>query len=157
MKYLIIILLIFNHFAKGNTGAVVSTEKSKSEWKLAKNQNNIKVYTRQPEGSNIKEFKATTTVSSTIKKIESILDNAEAYPSWIANIESVKVLKRINKNDLYIYYQTKVPWPITSRDMVLKSMKSINSKGVLSYNSFGYPDYLEKDKDYIRIRNAKGK
>lgn len=35
-----------------------------AEWKLAKDNNSVKVFTRQSEGSKIKEFKAIITVTS---------------------------------------------------------------------------------------------
>jgi len=157
MKYIFILLLTFNFLINGNANILVDNGNTHSEWKLAKNQKNIKVFIRQSENSNIKEFKATTTVVANIKTLESILDNVSEYPNWIANIESVKVLKQVNKNDKYIYYITKVPWPISSRDMILKSIKSTNNNGVLSYNLSGYPEYIDKHKDYIRIIDALGK
>lgn len=127
-----------------------------TEWKLEKTGNDIKVYTRKSEGSNIKEFKAVTTVTANMELLEKLIENVSDYPNWQTNIATAKTLKQVNKTEQYIYYTTDIPWPITDRDIVIYSEKTVSADGIITYNLVSKPDYLEKKDDFLRIKNAKG-
>ena len=127
-----------------------------TEWKLEKTGNDIKVYTRQSEGSKIKEFKAVTTVTTNMKSLESIIENVSDYPNWQTNIATAKILKQENKTEQYIYYTTDLPWPMTDRDIVIFSEKTTNVDGTVRYNLLSKPDYIPSKDDFLRIKNAKG-
>lgn len=144
-----------------STAFITVTNKNRltdvTQWKLEKTGENIKVYTRKSEGSNIKEFKAVTTVTANMELLEKLIENVSDYPNWQTNIASAKMLKQINKTEQYIYYTTDVPWPITDRDIVIYSEKTVSADGSITYNLVSKPDYLEKKDDFLRIKNAKGK
>jgi hypothetical protein len=127
-----------------------------TEWKLEKTGNDIKVYTRQSEGSSIKEFKAVTTVTANMKSLESLIENVSDYPNWQTNIATAKILKQVNKTEQYIYYTTDLPWPMTDRDVVIFSEKTVEVDGTVRYNILSKPDYITGTDDFLRIKNAKG-
>ena len=145
----IISLLVISAFTPA--GRLTTTE-----WKLAKDKDNIKVFTRQSEGSKIKEFKTIITVTATMQALVNLIENANSYPNWQANIGTAKILKQANEATQYIYYTTDVPWPVTNRDAVLCSEKVTGTNGTIIYNLLSKPDYVEEKKDFIRIKNAKG-
>jgi hypothetical protein len=149
-----IVLAVILAFAPATNKASLTSPST--EWKLSKNSNNVKVFTRQPEGSKIKEFKAVITVTSSLQSLENLIENASAYPKWQSNIASAKIVKQISKTEQYIYYTTDVPWPITDRDAVVYSEKVKSADGTITYNLMSKPDYVEEKKDFIRIKNAKG-
>lgn len=127
-----------------------------NDWAIAKEGNGVKVYTRKATGSDIMEFKSITTVKADMKSLEAIMDNVVGYKNWQANIETIKILKLMNANEKYVYYTTDVPWPITSRDMVLNIKKTISTNGVVLYSVSCFPNYIEEKEDYIRMKDAKG-
>lgn len=126
------------------------------KWELAKNGDNVTVYTRQYAGAEIKEFKAITTVTAKMSSLTALIENINDYPSWQANIASAKLLKQVNQNEQYIYYTTDVPWPVTDRDIVIHSKKSVSSKGVVTYTLKSSPNYIKEKEEFLRIRDAKG-
>ena len=151
MKVLIIIiLLIFSHQNKENA-------LDNSIWELAKNKNEIKIYTRQAEGSAIQEFKAITNITAKMKSLESLIDKVSEYPDWQVNVASAKILKQVNLNEQSIYYTSDIPWPFMDRDIVVNTHKTINKKGIVTYSISSSPDYIKEKEDFVRIRNAKGK
>lgn len=152
--FIILALAVIMAFAPVSNKTLLTSPAT--EWKLSKNNNDVKVFTPQAEGSKIKEFKAIITVTSAINTVEKLIENADGYPNWQANIATAKILKQINETTQYIYYTTDVPWPVTNRDAVIYSEKMTNTNGTITYNLLSKPDYMEEKKDFIRIKNAKG-
>ena len=74
-------------------------------WKLEKNKNEIKVWTRKPVNSSLKEFKSITSVNSALDKVVSYFRNYKSFDKWMYRVipGSVKQLKLNNENDFYIF------------------------------------------------------
>ena len=89
-----------------------------TEWKLEKNENGIKVYTRKTDEFPIKEFKAIVTLNTDLNTLIKILDNVEDYPNWMKDCTYAKTIKQVNENERYDYATAHVPWPLTDRDMI---------------------------------------
>lgn len=128
-----------------------------TDWELVKSQDGIKVYTRLSEGSDVKEYRAVTTVSCEMKTLESLIENVEDYPNWQENIATSSLLKRVNPNEKYVRYTTDLAWPISDRDAVVHSIKSVNRKGQIVFNMRGAPNYVKSTNSYIRVKNIIGK
>ena len=128
-----------------------------SNWELAKNESGIKVFTREKEGSGIKEFKTVATVKIEMSVLENILDDINNYASWQDNVASAKILKKISSSENYYYTTTDVPWPIGDRDIILHSVKTTANKSTITYSLTSTPSYIPIKDDYTRINNAAGK
>lgn len=89
--------------------------------------------------------------------IESLIDNADSYYLWQKNIATSKTLKQLNETESYIRYTTDLPWPITDREAVVHTVKTINSEGTVLFNITGATTYLPKNTDFIRIERIIGK
>jgi ribosome-associated toxin RatA of RatAB toxin-antitoxin module len=139
-----------------NTIISDSTYCQTNKWKLEKNKSGIQVYTRKTEGSSIKEFKARTIIKTKMSAMVKLIEDAEKYPDWQANITTAKTLKIVNSTTKYIHYSTDVPWPIDDRDIVVKCTKSVSDKGKTTFTLVSTPTYMKKVKGYIRIEKAKG-
>ena len=135
---------------------VCSSFIAESKWEIAKNKDGIKVYTRKAEGSNIKEFKAISYVTTDMHLLVDLIENVENYPSWQANISTSKILKKVNKLEKYFSSSTDMPWPITDRDMVMYSKKLI-TEDIITFNIEGMPQYIDEKEGYLRLPEIKGK
>ena len=60
-------------------------------------ENEISVFTRTPEGTKIKEFKAICTIDASASKILSEIKDVENHQNWIKDIINPKLLKLIQK------------------------------------------------------------
>ncbi len=128
-----------------------------AQWKLAKNSDGIKVYTREFPNSDIKEFKAVTIVKTPIKNIEKLLDNTEELPEWMENVITAKTLKEINPQEKYVYFAIEFPWPFSDRDMVMKETKTLKSDGSILYATRSAYDYAPEKEDFVRMKIAQGR
>lgn len=128
---------------------------SQNEWKLKKNQNNIKIYTRSVENINFDEYKASITLETSINAVLTELLDA---PNYTDNHETgiSYYVKSISDNQHVFYAHKKLPWPIKDRDVItlLTVEKLSNKKIKLSLESL--PEALpEKDKT-IRVKTLMG-
>jgi hypothetical protein len=155
MKYFIFSFLLLGINFRGlDTNVAINSilkTDTVSKWKLAKNKDGVKVYTRSTEGIAVKEFRAQTSVLCKIKELESLLMEAENYPAWQANISTAKILKQVNNTEQYIYYTSHLPWPVSDRDVVVNSIMSKSKEGVVTVNITGTPNYIDRKDDFLRI------
>lgn len=127
-----------------------------TEWELEKSGSGIEVYTRDFEGSDIKEFKAITFTTLSMSTLEGLIEDVDNYKSWQENVTTSKLVKQINPTDMYIHYTTALPWPVSDRDVTLISKKSIAKNGTVTYAMKATPDYFPEKEDFIRIKIATG-
>ena len=126
------------------------------EWSLEKEGDGIEVYTRAVEGSDIKEFKAIAFTNKSMSSLERLIEDADNYHTWQVNVTTSKLLKKVNDSELYIYYTTDIPWPLSDRDVLIYSKKAISDNGTVTYAMKGIPEYFKESDDYTRIKVVKG-
>jgi len=133
----------------------IVNENQEAEWELKKEEDGIRVYTREVEGSNIREFKASSHISASQETIYNILLDIPNYPKWIEDVEEASILSKA-ENERDFHYQLSLPWPMKDRDIAM-SMKiyyqddqSILLK--LTSNSLLVPE----NDDFIRMYNVVG-
>jgi uncharacterized membrane protein len=126
-------------------------------WRLEKDKNGVKVYTRPVEGMTIKEFKAVVIINAPVSKLLSMVMDVVAYPKWVANVKSVKILKETGNDEVIYYTEIQVPWPLSNRDNIIRS-KIVNDSatGIVKVIMTGKPDYLPEYSGIVRIPNAGG-
>ena len=129
---------------------------AEEDWTLEKNENGIKVYTRATEGTDIKEFKAITTVSASVAVLDKVISDFEGYPDWQENVTTARVLKKISESTHIMHYSMDLPWPADDRDIVLKNTRVKLKNGGLKYTLECMPDYIDPILDYVRIKKAFG-
>ena len=119
------------------------------EWKLEKNNNDIKVYTRKINGSSYKEFRAEMIVKSTLAGVIKIIDDISSYPKWMYNCVEAKVLKKISSTEGYAYTVVKAPWPVSDRDDITHYIRTQDPK------TKEVTIKLSGDKNYLPLKDGK--
>ena len=152
-SYLIIIVITFLSLINKCYSQDIANE----GWEFSKEENGIKIFTRQDTTSEILEIKAVTSVSASINDILCIITNVELHPIWMSNICASRILDNINENEKIVYHELDVPWPFENRDFVmhykLNNNPSTNSVSILLSN---HPDYIEERPCIVRIKDARG-
>ena len=126
---------------------------SKEKWELIKNSNNIKIFTRKIDNSDIKEVKAIIHVDASLSTIVSVLKDVKGYKDWVYECEDSKILKEINKFEDYYYTKTDAPWPVGDRDAVVHNKISQNKKTkVITSISQSINGIKEKIPGLVRVK-----
>lgn len=133
---------------------VMSKERAGAPWELVKTNKryDIKIYTRRVDGYAIKEFKAVTTVKSSLSAFAALFEDTERMPAWVYRVHKSFVVKRISETEAIAYTALTAPWPIKDRDAIVYSWSRQNPKTLeLVFSAVAKPDFLPQKEGYVRI------
>ncbi len=103
----------------------VGAAENDSEWKEEANKDGLIIQSRKREGSALKEFRGIGTIEAAPATVFAVLDDAEAYPSFMPYTSECRVLKRA-KDFMIAYQRLDVPL-MSDRDYTLRSEHSKTS------------------------------
>jgi hypothetical protein len=105
-----------------------------ADWNVAKQSNGITIYSRPHPGSHLKEFKAVGEIDAPTKTVYHVIDDVEAYSSFMPYTAECRVLQR-NHNSI-LTYQRVSPKIVSDRDYTLRiEKKSWPAENGLAYLS----------------------
>lgn len=132
--------------------------KKNEKWKLVKNKNGVKAYTREVENSDIKQVKVITVIKSTLTAPVAIVRDVKSHTKWIYRCKTAKILKTVAENDHYYYNESIAPWPVKNRDIITHAVITQNKKTkIITISSTGMPDFIKKSDGIVRIQKLKAK
>ena len=120
-------------------------------WELIKVNGPLRIYTRTSEGSDIKEIRMTTTMNAPINDFIDALNDADSYKEWVYKCESSKLVKKVSDSELYYQIETDFPFPLSDRDLVVRTVQKFDDSGIFYSNSVACPDKQPKVKGVVRI------
>src|SRR5438046_1499812 len=92
-----------------------------TDWKAVKQSNGLAIYSRPHGGSNLKEFKAVGEIDATAETVHKVIDDVEAYTSFMPYTAECRVIER--KGDSILTYQRVSPKIVSDRDYTLRIQK----------------------------------
>ena len=145
MNYWILLTFFFIHHAGF----------AQQHWKLKKDANDIKIFTRATTDSNINEFKAETII---LASLDDVLNELLSAPPYFDGCEAgISYYVESNGDDKHIFYAKKdLPWPLKDRDIVTQlTVKKIN-RSTVKLCLEGLPNELPLQEKTIRIKKLMG-
>ena len=126
-----------------------------TNWKLKKEENNIKVFLRKTLNER-QEYLAETIIYKDMNSIfEEIIDYNNSY-KWMYKLESSKILDKKNDSLFYVHFTMEMSWPLKKRDLV-SDVKIKKNKDIISISLESTPDYIKFSDNFIRIEDSKSK
>lgn len=145
MKQLVLIsFILFSNLAQGQ-----------SSWQLEKDENQIKVYTREIPGSSFKEYKAVGILSGKIENVISLLQNPDNYINWIPDCKNAHLIQK-NENSHIHYIENEAPWPVDNRDLIMKYEYIKKNEHSYYIKVSTLPNFEPRKKDIVRIEQISG-
>lgn len=129
----------------------VSIVYAQDTWKLEKDKQGIKVFTRKATKSNIKDSKTELIVKGTPDEVIKEFRNVSNHKMWMHRIGTSELVKKINDNEFYAYYVAKAPWPVTDRDVVAHYNIKKESNGNYVINCVGKPNEIPVKEGRVRV------
>ncbi len=125
-------------------------------WKLERNDERMKLWTRPVPGSDVREVRAVARITGTIKEALDILFDRCNHPKYFKYIEHSEVLKKTKDCDWS--YNVVSPPLATDRDYLVESCVENKSDGsvVLWWKPFTDPRYPEGKDGNVRVKINKG-
>lgn len=125
------------------------------DWKLAKDQDGVQVYLKQVPGSNYKSFRGITLVKADVATLGHLQENLRVSCAWLYACAQMRLLK-YSDEAIWVYLDTKLPWPAAPRDLVLKVSTEQTADGSMIRHLQAAPDYIPPVQDRIRVPNVSG-
>ncbi|MBK9192572.1 MAG: hypothetical protein IPM77_14320 [Crocinitomicaceae bacterium] len=128
-----------------------------SDWVPAKDEDGIKVYTRQVDGWDVHEFKVICVMNVKRYIIYETLIDVVKYPQWYPDIVESELCKKISETEFYCYSKMDIPWPSDDRDGECHIKVTHNKEEkVTLINMTVVEKYKSKADGYVRMTRGKG-
>jgi len=127
-------------------------------WRLDKDANGIKVYTRNIANSQLREFKGEVELATKSERVISVLKDATSFKKWMPDVV-VSTLLSLSKNEQLHYLENATPWPVSNRDGVYQFTYShADDAGVEAtiVRVKAVPDYKPEREGKVRIPKSDG-
>lgn len=127
-------------------------------WKLAAEDDGIKVYGREREGSEVREMRAIGLIDATPQEVWKVLRDLEAYTKTMPYTEEAKVLKKSEGDKETLFYSCLNTPLVSRRDYIIKLVDESDwkeGKGFLkvTWTAVNDQDALKPVKeDIVRVR-----
>ena len=95
-------------------------------WDEVSDEDGIKVWRRDIEGSPVVAFRGETIINASLAKVASVLDDTSRKHEWVANLLESKDLTIFSPTDRVEYNRTEAPWPIKDRDFVFRATVEVD-------------------------------
>ncbi|MCF5585387.1 hypothetical protein GIV65_21330 [Pseudomonas syringae] len=125
------------------------------DWKVAKDEDGIKVSLSDVPGSDYKAYRGVAVINASVGKLRALQEDVAGACAWIHECKLQKVLKH-EGDKTWTYSQFNTPWPVTPRDSVLLITTQEGADGSITRNLEGQPKYLPEEKGFVRVAEVKG-
>ncbi|WP_420571075.1 START domain-containing protein [Kordia sp.] len=129
---------------------------AQKEWKLKKDKNDIKIYTKSIDSSKIKAYKVEMTVKSVIDSVRNIIVDGDQLHVWNYKAIDSKLLDNPTEGEYLIWMALDLPWPLRNRDVVISLKVRRITKDALRIDIMAASDKYEEKEDYLRITYFEG-
>ncbi|MBT8310403.1 MAG: lipid-binding protein [Flavobacteriaceae bacterium] len=129
---------------------------AQENWRLKKDRNGVKIYSRDYPNSKFKEYKAIMVVKTSLQEVKAIVLDADNLKNWNYKTSKSKLVKKIDENKFIFYLFNDMPWPVLNRDHVSDVAVTYPNDKSIRINISPNNDILPENKGTVRITNFKG-
>ncbi len=100
-------------------GAAIAEDKP--AWEQLSDEDGIKVWRREVEGSPVVAVKGEATFATSIAKLAGVLKDTSREKEWVCSLGEARVLKVVSPTVWIEYNRLEAPWPVSDRDFVIRT------------------------------------
>lgn len=149
MKTITVILLLFT------MTIAAGYSQSGKPWKFMREEDGIRVYTRNRDDMPLKSVKVVTEVQARLSSLVALMKDSENHCNWVFANKEARVIKEYSHFHWMFYGISAAPWPVLDRDMVVEVQLSQDEKTkVVRDESECRPDFIPTNDGVVRIQNC---
>lgn len=134
----------------------ITTNFAQAEWELKKEDDGVKVYTREIEGSSLKAFKAEAVMKGKLSSFVAVLQDVESYIYLFNDMTEATLIEITDTFHIHVT-ETNVPWPVDDRYGVYSNSYSQRyDHKTVTVKVNALEGYTSDRKGKVRITKAKG-
>ena len=124
----VFLLSVFSH----SLALAVVVERSE-DWVLQKDQEGIRIYTRDTEYSDFDAFRGEIEVEASLNQVVAILADVANHREWMKDISESEMVGDFDPAGYHSYGRTDAPWPVSDRDWVVRweILTGVEQSGVI--------------------------
>lgn len=124
-----------------------------SDWKLKKDKNGIKVFSRKTTEFKFDELKVECEFDGKISQLVAVILDVNNQHQWVYKTAKSELIKQVTGADLFYYSEIECPWPFENRDLVARMTITQNaSNKILTIVAKSIDGYLPNKKNIVRIK-----
>ena len=156
LKYLsiLILLLLPVLVISQDVSSMVDASDTLNEetWELSSEKPGIKVYTRIPENSNIKELRIKVDLKGDMDTLLNIVNDANNFGSWVYKCADSSPVTPPEGYNMAYAATTDFPFPMSDRELVAYSKQWLDEKGRIHTHTICAPDAIPVKSGIVRIQ-----
>ena len=125
------------------------------DWKVAKEEEGIKVSLSDVAGSKYKAYRGVALIKAPVATIVKLQEDVAGSCAWIHECKQQKLLKH-EGDQSWTYAQFNTPWPVTARDSVLHITTEQGADGSVTRKIEAAPTYRPEEQGFVRVAAADG-
>jgi len=130
-----------------------TTAQCQEDWKLKKDKNGIKVYSRKTPNFKFDELKVDCIFEGKISQLAAVILDVNNQYQWVYKTAKSELLKQVTNADLFYYSEIECPWPFHNRDLIARMTITQNtSTKILSIVAKSVDNYLPSKKNLVRVK-----
>lgn len=142
MKNLLLLLMV----------AVLSVNVSGQEnWKQQKDEDGIKVWTKDYPNSKFKQFKATVKIKAELENVVAVFLDIENMGAWYDRVEKVTMVEKVSEMEGIYKIDFELPWPVADRISAVRATLSYDPITKVVKVHTKYEDGVIKDADRLVV------
>ncbi|AEI50050.1 START domain-containing protein [Runella slithyformis] len=129
-----------------------SQEQNHNAWKLEKDKNGIRVYSRHLTDSKLKEVKVTCELNAGLSQLAAFVSDIDHYKEAVYRVAEAHLVKRVSDREFYYYSETEMVWPVSNRDLVIHmEFEMDRATRTLRIHGTNAPEMAPPKKGIVRI------
>ncbi|MGL4368354.1 MAG: hypothetical protein ACRCUT_01585 [Spirochaetota bacterium] len=120
----------------------------------AREKDGISVSVKDAGEGEAAEFRAETTVVSTLSGAVALFEDIDAMPEWVYRLKKAEILKRISPAEVIVRTVTGIP-PLEDRDAVIDTVLTQDSRGILRITAKDMSSFSPPQKGVTRISGVR--
>ena len=130
-----------------------TTAQCQEDWKLKKDKNGIKVYSRKTPNFKFDELKVDCIFEGKMSQLAAVILDVNNQYQWVYKTAKSELLKQVTDADLFYYSEIECPWPFDNRDLIARMTITQNtSTKILSIVAKSVDNYLPSKKNIVRVK-----
>ena len=126
-----------------------------SDWRLDRERDDIRIYTRAVPGSRFRAVRALMLTEYSMAQLVALIRDTAACPEWANLCKSSRVVDTLSETELFIYTRNKLPWPISDRDAVAHVLWTVEDDGqVVRMSATATEGRVPEVRGVTRLREA---
>ncbi len=127
---------------------------AQQDWHLKKDENGIKVFTKNTDNSDFKSIRVECNINARISQLVAFLLDIEKQKEWVYNYKNSELIKIIAANEVVFYAEVCLPWPCSNRDYISHITINQPSAQLVVIDSHTEPDLVPIKSGRVRIRTS---